>query len=129
MAWNEGIKAFVANEDLAAYRRVKVLSTGKVAYADADTAGDGVTMYEVESGDSVAVKLLNYPGTFEIATAGAIDVSDDVYAAADGKIQGLPVDAGDYYLVGKAFEDATADGEIIEIMPARPESANTVTVG
>jgi hypothetical protein len=54
-------------------------------------------------------------------------MSANVYAAADGKIQSLPSEAGDYFLVGKAFDDATADGEIIEIMPARPESAETVT--
>ena len=126
MAWNEGIKAFVANEDLAASRRVKVLSTGKVAYADADTAGDGVTLYEVAAGDSVAVKLNNCPGTFEMTAAGAITLGADAYAAADGKIQALPAEAGDYFLVGRGFEAATQDGEIIEIMPARPETAKTV---
>ena len=128
MGWNEGSKSFEAAEALEQARRVKVNSSGTVEYADADAVGDGVTMQRAASGETVAVRMFNNPGTYEITGAGSFSVGDTVYAAADGKVQAVPTAAGTYYKVGKAMEASAADGNIVEIFPAPDAIGETTTV-
>jgi hypothetical protein len=69
--YNEGIRTFLAGEDLEARRRVKIKSATtttppEVVYADAGEDYIGVTEYAVESGDPIACRLNTYPGTLEI---------------------------------------------------------------
>jgi len=127
-SFNEGIRAFEAAEALEQARRVKINSDGKVEYADADAVGDGVVLYAVDSGDSVAVRMFNTSGTFEIAAAGAFSSAAAVYAAADDKVQALPEAAGTYLQVGRAVEAATADGDIVEFYPAPDAIGASATV-
>lgn len=116
-----------AGEDLEAARRVKLNSTGQVVYADADDAGIGVTRYASKTGEAVSVGLWNKPGTFEIEAAGDIDFNTVFYAAADGKVQTLPVASGTYIAVGRALEEATANGDIIEGMAFTTGATKTVS--
>jgi len=118
MGWNTGSKAFTTSAAVLAKRLVKYASTGLVAHntaADAD-APIGVTEYSVASGDIASVKLLNDGGTFEVTAAGVIALNADVYPAADGKISATVVPGK---RIGKAIEAATADGDIIEILPIK----------
>lgn len=114
--WNEGSKAFEVAENIAAYRRVKINSSGLVEYSDDEFAGHGVSMSPAKLGEVMSVKFLTSPGTLELEASGAIDRGAKVYAAADGKIQALPTSAGTYCQVGTALEEATNTGDVVEIL-------------
>lgn len=101
-------KTLTAGEDLAARRRVK-LSGATVVYADDEEGAIGVTEYAVSNGVSVAVRLINAGGTFEVTAAGAISAGAAVYAAADGKVEAAGTAAK-----GFAIEASTANGDQIE---------------
>lgn len=106
-------KTFQSDEALAQFRRVKMDADGKVTYADATDQSDGITdRAALTSGDYVAVRLKSAPGTRKMTAAGAITAGDLVYGAADGK-----VDTDGFVPEGKAIDAATADGDIIEVMP------------
>jgi hypothetical protein len=88
-----GEKTFTAGEDLEARRLVKVKSgtsesPPEVMYADDADTPIGVTEYAVDSGDPVAIRLLNDAGTFliEASVGSAIAVMDSLYVANDGKV-------------------------------------------
>ena len=111
----ERTKTFVAGEDLAAYRRVKLGSTaGEVVYADAaDFAFIGFTVNAVSSGDTVTVALGSATGTFLCTAAGTFAAHAAIHPAADGKIDG----SGSVPSIGTALNAATAIGDVVEIMP------------
>lgn len=125
MTWNLKPTREAAT-DLGAHLRVVVDANGKYALADASTAGVGVTEYAVSAGDHAGMVPLNTQGTVEMTAAGAIAMGADVYAAAGGKVQALPGAPGTYYKVGVAMEAATADGDIIEVLPIEVGKATTV---
>lgn len=127
MPWNEGVKTFEAGADVEARRLVK-LSSGKVVHNTVTATDDpvGVTEYAAKSGEKVAVKLINSPGTFEITAVEAIAADVEAYAAADGKIQDAPAGAGTYRRIGLALEAATGDGHRIEVLP--DDYISTLTV-
>lgn len=121
-------RAFTAGTDLAAKLLVKLSTTTVIANTAAATDDPiGVTAVNVLSGNPVAVDFIGMPDdSIEIMAAGAFNAGDDVFAAAGGKVQGLPVGAGTYRRIGKALEAATADGDIVEILPYN--DGKTVTV-
>lgn len=104
-------RTFIAGEDLAAHRRVK-LSASTVVYADAGEAFVGITEYAVASGEEVAVKLPNSEGTFEIEAAGTFANGAQLYGAADGKADDVAIGQ----ILGTALEAATAGGDIVEFV-------------
>jgi hypothetical protein len=107
-------KSFPANAAIAKFLRVKLLSTGKF-----DTAGaadiDLGTLEEASfvAGDMRAIRLRNAEGTKKMVANGAITLGVDVFAAASGKISATP--SG--FHLGMALEAATADGDVIEVLP------------
>ena len=122
-------KTFTAGAAFLAFALVQ-LSSGKVIENTATSTDDPIGVAEFAAaadGDLVTVRLINGPGTFEMIAAGAITSGVDVYAAADGKIQALPADAGTYRRIGKALEAATADGDIIEVLPYDYQATATVS--
>ena len=122
-------KTFTAGAAFIAFALVK-LSSGKVIENTATATDDPIGVAECAAaadGDLVAVRLLNGPGTFEMVAAGAIDADADVYAADGGKIQALPVAAGTYRKIGIALAAATADGDIIEVLPYACQATATVS--
>lgn len=128
MSYNDyGIGTHTCGEDVVDARRVKLNSSDQIEYADADALGIGITRGYSESGDDVGVAYFNKPGTHHATAAGAITVSADVYAAADGKVQALPTAAGDYIKVGVALEAAAEDGDVIEVLPVESGKVATVT--
>lgn len=125
--WNEASLNMPAGAALSAYRLVKG-SAGEAVYntAAATDRPIGTTQYAVASGDDVAVKPLNAPGTHQMVASAAISQHADVFAAADGKISALPAAAGDYLRIGQALEAAAADGDIIQVLPYATPTVVTV---
>jgi hypothetical protein len=120
--------SLVAGADLVNHRLVK-LSSGQAVY-NTETSTDnpvGATKLNVKSGEDVSINPLNKEGTMEICAAGAISQGDDVFAAADGKIQALPAGAGTYRRIGMAMAAASGDGSIIEVLPYGYTDTETVT--
>ena len=108
---NLGAKAFVAGEDLEAYRRVK-LSAGsgsQVEYADAGEDFIGITAAKVAQNDFITVNLKTRGRTFKVVAVDAIAAGADFFAANDGKVASANGSA-----IGKALEASTSDGEVIE---------------
>jgi len=111
---NEGIKTFTAGEDLEAFRRVK-LSSGEVVYADQiDSDGwIGVTQEKVSDGAMVTVRLKGTGRTSKMVASEALSSGASLYAADDGKV----ADTASGNVIGVALEAATADGDVIEVLP------------
>jgi hypothetical protein len=125
MGWNEGKKAFTTSAAVSAKRLVKMANTGLVAHCTEATAdlAIGVSEYAGDTGDTIGVKLLNFPGTFEMTAAGVIAAGAAVYRAAAGKISATVDPVGK---IGIALEAATADNDIIEVLPLIGAAATAV---
>ena len=134
MATVKEIKTFIAGEDLAAHRRVKVMTASpatttdppEVVYADAGEDYIGVTEYAATDGNEVACKLNNYPGTIEMecTVSSTIARGTVLYGAADGKIS----DASSGSAQGIAVEAASASGDVIEVCPWGVKSTSAANV-
>lgn len=118
MSENRGPLTYAAGATVYAHRLVK-LSSGTVIHNTVTKTDDpiGVALQNAASGDYIAVDPINRGGTFEMVASKAISKDAEVYAVADGKISGAPGTAGSYRRVGLALATATADGDIIEVMP------------
>jgi hypothetical protein len=128
--YNEGIRTFLAGEDLEARRRVKIKSATtttppEVVYADAGEDYIGVTEYAVESGDPIACRLNTYPGTLEIECVVDSEIARGtvLYGANDGKVS----DAASGTAQGIALE-AGADNQHIEVAAWNVKSTTAATV-
>ncbi len=105
-------KTFTAGTGgVVAHTRVKI-SGATVVTAGATDVGIGVAEYTAADGEAVAVRLFNAGGTIECVAAGAISAGAAVYAAADGEVA-----ASGTLCLGEAIEAATADQDVIEILP------------
>ena len=113
------VKAFAAGEALAAYHLVKLSSEDVVAYAAAGDNWLGVTEEAAAINTNVAIRLRTASGTVKMTAAGAFSAGAIVYTADDGKIDDTAVGQP----VGVALEAATADGDVVEVVPTQP--ANT----
>lgn len=110
--WVEsGVRTFQASAALAVYRRVKLDSNGKLAYAGvADQNCIGVTMRPAFAADEwVPVRLLTADGTMPYTAAGAVALTDSLYAAANGKVA-----ASGTVLAGLPLEAVAGDGDFLE---------------
>lgn len=106
-------RTFQAGAALVQHRRVK-LSSGKLAYADADdTDVLGTMAREAFAVDEyVAVVLANAEGTQIMVASEAITVGTVVQAAADGKVAATGTVG-----VGIALSAAVAANDWIEVLP------------
>lgn len=119
-------KAFEAAGALTQYTRVTLnTSTGKLLVAGATDTAIGVTERPAfADGDFIAVRLTTAQGTCKVVANAAITKGDPVYAAADGEI--APSGA---VMFGYAIEAATADGDIIEVLPAQSLGSDANSAG
>lgn len=110
-----GFKTFEASAAIAKHARVKVASTGKISEAGLADKEIGTALNEAfADGDRVAVKLRTAPGTHKMIAADAVSIGDAVFTQASGKVGDTEATA---FLVGTALDAATADGDIIEVLP------------
>lgn len=91
--------------------------SGVCVIAGADTAGFGTVFDSPFDDPRATIALYNKPGTQIMIASDAINAGADVYAAADGKVSMLPVEAGTYYKIGIALTVAKADGDGVEVAP------------
>lgn len=98
-------------------KRLVQLSSGEAIHNIATTTPIGVTQYAAADNTAVSVRLLTEAGTIEMTASGIISLGADVYAAAAGKVSALPTTGGSYFKIGICMEAATADGDIIQILP------------
>ena len=106
-------RSFTAGGAIAQHLRVK-LSAGKLAAAGVGDQSIG-TMEEASfaDGDYRPVRLRTAQGTKKMVAAGAVTAGAQVFAAAGGKIDDTP----NPFPEGIALEAATADGDVIEVLP------------
>lgn len=106
-------RTFIASAALAANRRVRLDASGKIAYSAAtDTDCIGITRNATFAADeAVAVDLVTAQGTLQVETAGAVLITDTLYAAAAGK-----VDTSGSVLVGDPCAAASGSGSIVEFV-------------
>ncbi|TVM15055.1 hypothetical protein DPQ33_16335 [Oceanidesulfovibrio indonesiensis] len=127
MSYNDyGIGSHPTAQDIVDGRRVEFNASGHVVYAPATRLGVGVSRISQKSGEDIGVAYWNKPGTHHIEVKGAIDIGDQVFAAANGTVSVLPAAAGDYVKVGVALEASAEDGDVIEVLPV--ESGKIVNV-
>ena len=124
-----GKATFIAGEELQRFRRVKFKSgtattPPEVVYADAGEMHIGITDAYAASGNGVAVRMLNHPGTHKCTVSGVIAQGAVLYGAADGKIS----DVASGSAIGLAKGSAAAAGVILEFVPWLVLSTTAATV-
>lgn len=107
----ESPMTMVAAEALAAFRFVKP-SSGQAVYADAADLGIGVTQLLAANGGHASIRLVQHGGTLKVTAAGAFEIGNYLYHAADGKVSNVPSGPR----IGRALEAASADGSIVEMI-------------
>jgi hypothetical protein len=113
------ITTFIANEEIPAGARVKLVSGSAVRVELADAADVEIGTAILHSGKSsyavdteVGVALLTHPGTRTCLAAGAFAVGATVKRMADGKVD--DTGAGDNF--GIALEASAADLDLVEVL-------------
>lgn len=123
--WNQGQKSYAAAEDLAKYRRVKLVTATTVGYSDSHEDYLGITKYAVKSGLDVAVWLRSNGGSVKVTAAGPFSLGDALYAADDGMVDDA-VTHGPQFM---ALEAAGALNDIVEVMPVGGAAMFTESIG
>lgn len=119
---DNGYRAFVCDEAIAQWARVTLDADGRVTTAGLADKGIGVATRETfAAGDPVAVSLNTKPGTIKMIAVEALAAGATVYSEASGKVQDTAQATA--FQVGVALEAATADGDIIEVMPQIGDTA------
>jgi hypothetical protein len=124
-----GKATFYAGAELDRYRRVKLkagstTSPPEVEYAGAGELHIGITDAWASLGDTLAVRLLNQPGTMKVVAAKAIAAFAVLYGAVDGKVSDAAVGSA----IGIAKTAAGQDGIILEMVPYNVLSTAAGTV-
>jgi hypothetical protein len=118
-----GFKTFQATAAaIEEFVRVTLDSNGLISKAAATDPGIGITQEYVAASGYGTVKLFTAPGSFMCQTASAVTRGAVMYAAANGEVD----DSGTYRIPYVAGQAATAQGDIIELVPV---DNMTTTVG
>ena len=81
----------------------------------------GIVPDKPAAGEGCSVNLLGARCDTQLVVASAaISAGDFVVAAASGKVRTLPTAGGTYYIIGRALNAASADGDLVEIDPCLP---------
>lgn len=112
---NEGFGTFSANLAVSANRGVILSSNGGITYSGSSDIPLGFTQEDAASGDYVAVKFINCPGTQRCELTGQpVTVADTLYAGALGRMSTTGT-----ITVGKSRTSATTNTEVIEFIAFR----------
>ncbi len=103
----------IAEKLRVAIKTASTTTPPEVDIAGATEHGVGVNQYVVAIGDDCAVVPFNKTGTVEMVAAGAFNAGVAIYPAAGGKVD----DAVSGDKLGISMGVATADGDIVEILP------------
>jgi hypothetical protein len=107
--------SITAGEALAAFRCVKPFGS-TVVYADAGDVPVGITQAVAASGAEAVLRSFS-EGTCKVMAADSFSAGARLYVADDGKVS----DTINGRMIGTALEAATADGDIIEIVPNKDD--------
>ncbi len=118
---NNGVKTLPAAGTIGLYERVVINSSGQWAQAGVTTKAHAIALRSVTVGQPLPAQLLSCAGTVKMKAAVAITAAAKVYGGASGKVNVTNTNC----LEGYAVEAATADGDIIEVIPV-PVSAVTL---
>lgn len=78
--------------------------------------------------EEMFVELLGLTNrTVPVVAKVATTLNCDLYSNGDGKVTIKPTSAGTYWRVGKGLTAATADGDVIEMLPCRPKKLIVVS--
>jgi hypothetical protein len=90
--------------------------------AAADCPLGTVQMEAGAAGEWRGVALLGlHPGLLPMVAGEAIEVGEEVFSAADGKVQDRPVASGTYWYLGICVEQpAAGDGDVILVQHTVP---------
>lgn len=130
MAWNDyGIMTFTANGAIPNRARVKVTSESATRPIQVEVAGAGeqhvgIAQYAAGSGEVIAVRLRQAPGTQEGIAADSFPVGAILYGAASGRI----TDSASGTAIGIALEAATAAGDIVKFIDFTVISTTAATI-
>jgi len=118
MSTSTGPKTFTASEAIAKKLRVSIVAASttdppEVEIADATTHGIGTNEVVVAINKLCAIDLFSSGKSSEVVAAGAFAVGATLYPAAGGKVD----DAVSGNPLGTAIEAATADEDIVEMIP------------
>lgn len=127
--YTNGPRTFQAGSGGVGTNDLVKLSSGKAIKNTATATDDpvGVAQQSGAENDYVTVTLLNKEGTLICRAAGAITAGADVYAAADGEVQALPVGAGTYRKIGIALTAAAGANDRVEVLPYDYQATETVS--
>lgn len=93
--------------------------TGAALNGAADLPLGTIDNTESSTGVGMTVLLLNGQPRKMVASE-EITIGDEIYTAANGKVQDEPATAGTYYKIGRALTGCTADGDIILVETHTP---------
>jgi predicted RecA/RadA family phage recombinase len=111
-----GFKTFEASGAIPKHARVKLEAAGTIAVAGLAEKDIGTALQEAfAAGDRVGVKLTSAPGTHKMIAAEALARGARVYTEAGGKVQDTAQATS--FQWGTSLEEATADNDIIEVLP------------
>ncbi len=118
MGTSTGPKTFTASEAIAKKLRVSIVAASAtdpvgVEIADATTHGIGTNEVIAASGELCSIDLFSSGKSSEVVALTAFAVGATLYPAAGGKVD----DAVSGTPIGTSLEAATADGDIIEMIP------------
>lgn len=118
----------VAAAAIGAYIRVKLNGSGQAAIAGLNEPAIGITQRSVASGEQVSVRLLSDSGTFKMTAGAAVAQYALVFGIANGKVDD-PATGDIGGALGIALEAATADGDVIEVLPIPSGSGLRLQMG
>lgn len=109
-------RTFIAAEAIGAYILVKVDSSGLAETATATAAEPkvGYTTASVTLGEAANISLIHGGGSSFATASEALSIGDIVYGDANGKVSASG-SSGDK--VGVTLTAATADGDVVEVLP------------
>ena len=111
---NSGFRTFTAGA-AALKKGTRVVISGSTVVAGDATSSNTVGFVEsdVLANSLVAIKLIGTNGTFEAIVDGAVTAGSVLYPHDSGKLSTTPSGNGEFI----ALDTATADNEIIEVVP------------